>query len=86
MLSNHHEVVIEKNKDFVGPGHNSQLVTDDAGNDWIFYHGVNVKNPEGRVLMMSKIVWEDGWPTVENSSPAVTATAPYSKVNTKIKK
>ena len=52
MLSNHHEVVIEKNKDFVGPGHNSQLVTDDAGNDWIFYHGVNVKNPEGRVLMM----------------------------------
>lgn len=36
--------------------------------------------------MMSKIVWEDGWPTVENSSPAVTATAPYSKVNTKIKK
>jgi len=79
MLSNHHEVVIEKNKDFVGPGHNSQLVTDDAGNDWIFYHGVNVKNPEGRVLMMSKIVWEDGWPTVENSSPAVTATAPYFK-------
>jgi len=28
MSDNHHEILIQKNKAFVGPGHNSELVTD----------------------------------------------------------
>lgn len=77
MMSNHHEVVIHGNDDFIGPGHNSQIVTDDAGNEWVFYHAIDVKNPEGRVLMMSNLLWdEEGWPYIEGGSPALTAPAP----------
>ena len=45
MLDNHHEVLIHKNESFVGTGHNSEIVTDEAGNDWVLYHAVSVKNP-----------------------------------------
>ena len=51
MMENNHEVLIRKNKAFVGTGHNAELMTDEAGNDWILYHGVNVSNPHGRVLL-----------------------------------
>ena len=65
MMDNKHEVLIQKSNSFVGTGHNSEIVTDNAGNDWFFYHAVSTKKPEGRVLMLDKISWEDGWPTVE---------------------
>ena len=55
MLDNKHEILIHKNNSFVGTGHNSEIVKDDAGNDWFFHHAVSTKNPEGRVLMMDKI-------------------------------
>lgn len=70
MLDNHHEILIHKNNNFVGTGHNSEIVTDKAGNDWIFYHAVSVKHPEGRVLMLDKISWKNGWPNVTNNSPS----------------
>ena len=79
MLNNCHEIVIQGNETFVGPGHNSQLVTDDAGNDWIFYHAVKVSNPEGRVLMMDKVEWIDGWPYVKGASPSIEAEVPVFK-------
>ena len=31
---------------------------------------------KGRVLMMDRIIWEDGWPKVEGSVPALQAIAP----------
>lgn len=65
MLENHHEVLIDKNEAFVGPGHNSEIVTDDKGADWMFYHAVSVANPEGRVLMLDRVNWKKGWPVVE---------------------
>jgi arabinan endo-1,5-alpha-L-arabinosidase len=77
MMDNKHEVLIQKSNSFVGTGHNSEIVTDNAGNDWFFYHAVSTKKPEGRVLMLDKISWEDGWPTVEGSvasTEAVPAT------------
>ena len=70
MLDNKHEVLIHKNNSFVGAGHNSEIVSDNAGNDWFFYHAVSTKQPDGRVLMMDKIEWKDGWPSVEGSSPS----------------
>ena len=76
MLDNHHEVLIRKSDAFVGPGHNSEIVTDDAGNDWFFYHAVYVENPEGRVLMMDKIEWNEGWPFVKGVSPSVKSDKP----------
>ena len=76
MLTNHHEVLIQKNNSFVGTGHNSEIVTDKAGNDWIFYHGVDVKNPHGRVLLLDKVQWKEGWPRIETSSPSVQSLLP----------
>ena len=76
MMDNHHEVLIHKNDAFVGTGHNSEIVTDNAGNDWVFYHAVSVENPAGRVLMMDKIDWEGGWPSVKGNSPSVKSDKP----------
>ena len=76
MLDNHHEVLIHKNDAFVGTGHNSEIVTDKVGNDWMFYHAVSTKNPGGRVLMMDKVDWKDGWPSVTGNSPSIEAERP----------
>lgn len=76
MLENHHEVLIDKNAAFVGPGHNSEIVTDDKGADWMFYHAVSVANPEGRVLMLDRVNWKKGWPVVEGNTPSLQAKAP----------
>lgn len=76
MLDNHHEILIHKNEYFVGPGHNSEIIMDKAGNDWIFYHAVNVKNPEGRVLMLDKIIWKNDWPEVKGQSPSLESERP----------
>lgn len=76
MLDNQHEILIQKNNSFVGVGHNSEIVTDKAGNDWMFYHGVSTKNPDGRVLMMDKVEWKDGWPSVQGNTPSTEAEKP----------
>ncbi|MGM9789637.1 MAG: family 43 glycosylhydrolase [Candidatus Cryptobacteroides sp.] len=77
MMGNHHELLIQKREGkFVGTGHNSEIVKDNAGNDWILYHAFRVENPDGRVLMLDRIVWNDGWPEVAGNCPSVTAEAP----------
>ena len=76
MLENNHEVLISKNKSFVGTGHNAELVTDKAGNDWILYHGVSVANPHGRVLLLDRVNWKKGWPIVKNNSAYTEAKKP----------
>lgn len=59
---------------FVGPGHHA-MITDDAGDDWMLYHAMergNARLPNGvnrRVLMLDRIVWEDGWPTIPGMVP-----------------
>jgi arabinan endo-1,5-alpha-L-arabinosidase len=71
--------VIQKNEHFVGPGHCSEIVTDDAGHDWILYHGYVKGNEDagGRQLLMSQIIWENDWPSVAGGTPALKADAPY---------
>lgn len=76
MMENHHEVLIHGNEAFVGTGHNSEIVADDRGNDWILYHAVSRANPTGRVLMMDQVRWKDGWPEVEGATPSLEAEAP----------
>lgn len=76
MMDNHHEVLIRKNDAFVGTGHNSEIVSDRKGTDWILYHAVNVQDPSGRVLMLDRVDWVDGWPQVAGSSPSLEAEAP----------
>lgn len=77
MLDNHHEVVIHKSDAFVGTGHNSEIVTDNKGQDWMFYHAFLASEPErGRVLMLDPIQWKDGWPVVDGQVPALKAKKP----------
>ena len=76
MMNNRHETVIRKNEAFVGVGHNSQIVQDNAGNDWILYHGFRVDAPRGRRLFLDKIVWDDDWPTIAGGTPSIEADAP----------
>lgn len=76
MMENHHEILIHGNDAFVGTGHNSEIVADDRGNDWILYHAVSRANPTGRVLMLDRVRWKDGWPEVEGATPSLEAEAP----------
>ena len=65
LLDNHYDVLLSKNDNIVGPGHNAGLITDDTGNDYMFYHGFKASDPDaGRVVWLSRIVWADGWPSV----------------------
>lgn len=80
MLENNHEILIRRNNQFVGTGHNSEIVTDDDGNDWILYHAVKVDSPKGRKLMLDRIEWIDGWPVVEGDTPSLKHPVPsFSK-------
>lgn len=73
MLKNAYDVVIDRNSRFVGPGHNSEIVTDDEGQDWILYHAYDLtQNESERMLMLDRITWQDGWPVVEGGSPSTT--------------
>lgn len=76
MLDNHHEILIHQNESFVGTGHNSEIVRDKAGNDWVLYHAVSTTSPGGRVLMLDKIDWKDGWPSVSGNSPSLEFERP----------
>lgn len=77
MMDNHHEVVIGKNEQFVGTGHNSEIVQDSKGKDWIFYHAVSVDNPKGRVLMLDQVRWENDWPYIAGGTPSLKADRPF---------
>lgn len=78
MLDNKHEVLISGDKDFAGTGHNSEIITDKAGNDWILYHAYCRSHSEkARTLMLDKVTWgADGWPVVNDGTPASFAQRP----------
>ncbi len=76
VMENHHEVLIHKNEQFVGVGHNSGIVQDQAGVDWIFYHGVCVEDAKGRNLFLDRIDWINDWPVVKDNQPSLESEAP----------
>ena len=56
LLDNHYEVVLQRNERVAGPGHNAEIVTDDAGTDFLIYHGFKTDKPrDGRVVYMDRI-------------------------------
>jgi arabinan endo-1,5-alpha-L-arabinosidase len=58
---------------WVGPGHNS-VVTDEAGQDWFAYHAIDQGDPylaapnplniNKRPLLLDRLEWVRGWPSV----------------------
>ena len=62
---------------FRGTGHNSALIRDDAGQDWLYYHSFWSGNDyQGRCLLMDRVQWKKGWPFIENGQPSSLAPAP----------
>ena len=61
---------------FGGPGHNSRIITDDNGVDWMFYHAYTsdeVNSDTNRQLMLDKVEWDaNGWPTLGYGTPSYT--------------
>lgn len=76
MLDNHHETILQKNDGFVGPGHNSEIVTDKDGQDWILYHAFEARAPKSRKLMLDRVNWRDGWPEIHDGTPSSRAEVP----------
>ena len=77
-MENNFMLVLQKSNKVVGPGHNSEIVQDDAGQYWMLYHGFDAADPDGgRKVYLDQIIWDkDGWPSVRNRTPSVTANAP----------
>jgi arabinan endo-1,5-alpha-L-arabinosidase len=71
--------VLNENDDWQAPGHNC-IVTDAAGQDWMFYHAIDrrqptfdaINNEQGysrRVLLLDKVVYDEaGWPHIGTPS------------------
>lgn len=81
MLDNHHEVLLSGDDAVKGTGHDSQIITDDKGQDWIFYHGYDMTSLKaGRKMFLEQVRWVDGWPVLsETGHPSKSAIAPYIK-------
>ncbi|HEX8231631.1 MAG TPA: family 43 glycosylhydrolase, partial [Chloroflexia bacterium] len=70
-----HLVISMNGNRWVGPGHNA-IISDTAGTDWFFYHAIdrgnayfNNPNPfniNKRPMMLDRLDWFNGWPTVRS--------------------
>ncbi|HEX7665646.1 MAG TPA: glycoside hydrolase family 43 protein [Polyangiaceae bacterium] len=68
--------ILRTNAGWYGPGHNS--VTTRDGHDYIVYHAWKGKHScsdkgEHRELLVDRIAWKNGWPSVNNGTPSRTA-------------
>ena len=71
-MSNSFDTILSKDASFVyGPGHCSEIVSDDAGNDWICYHGYQASDVDkGRQMYLDQILWDsEGWPYITGNTP-----------------
>ncbi|UOR04608.1 glycoside hydrolase family 43 protein [Hymenobacter aerilatus] len=66
--------ILVGNAHWHAPGHNC-LITDAAGQDWLAYHAIDPRQPtfdaindeqgySRRVMLLSRVVYENGWPRV----------------------
>ena len=78
-------VILEKNAEWLAPGHNS-VIRDDNGDDWIIYHAINTKQRNvaagetiggdrdvRRVMLMNRLVYKKGWAYAEGGTPTITS-------------
>lgn len=72
----HGSLLVEGDTNFIGPGHTSNIVSDNKNNDWILYHAIDPEHDElsngtpRRVLMLDALEWEDGWPAINRHKPS----------------
>lgn len=80
--------ILTGNDTWKAPGHNS-VVRDADSTDWMVYHAINRDQPtrptgtgvrwDRRVMLIDRIVYESGWPRIENASPSDDAPVPGIK-------
>lgn len=81
MLDNSWELVLEGDgQKWIGPGHNSIIIQDDEGTDWMIYHSY-MKDANGgvggRLGMLDRVLWtNDGWPYIKNCIPSNSGLIP----------
>jgi len=75
LLTNGGTLLVRRNastEGFVGAGHNGDIIEDKAGQTWMLYHAFKKGQPgTGRVMLLDKINWQNGWPAIENSEPSI---------------
>lgn len=77
MLDGDFDVLLHGNSFVAGPGHNSEFITDDKGQDWMIYHGYLMADPDaGRQVFMDKVDWIDGWPQVAGNVSSIESVKP----------
>lgn len=71
MLNNQYREVVKGNSKWAGPGHNSIIIKDDAGTEWMIYHGRWKANDAGRFVLLDRLLWtDDDWPYVKGLAPS----------------
>lgn len=66
-------VILERNKRWKGPGHNS-VVKDAANQYWMIYHAIDTTmQPFARVMLIDKINFKNGWPSIVTGTPSTAA-------------
>jgi len=70
-------LVGDENNKWVGPGHNSEIITDNDGKEFILYHSIDYGNPlllgsvTRRPLLLDEIFWDEtGWPYITDNKPS----------------
>ena len=80
MINNRYEVLLSGNTKFVGPGHNSRIISDKDEKTWMLYHAyIRGRSHIGRTVCMDEVKWtNDEWPYFEGDSPSSgEQTGPY---------
>jgi arabinan endo-1,5-alpha-L-arabinosidase len=80
--------ILTANDTWKAPGHNS-VVRDAEGTDWLVYHAINRDQPtrptgtgtrwDRRVMLTDRIVYDNGWPRIEDASPSEMAPVPATE-------
>lgn len=67
-------VILKGNKKWIAPGHNS-IVSDQDNQNWIVYHAIDAADKsKGRVMLIDKVTYKDGWPKIGAGTPTVHST------------
>ena len=72
MFDNNYTTILTGDSRWKGPGHNSEIITDDEGQTWLLYHSYDMNNGcNGRLMLLDKITWtSDGWPVINDGHPS----------------
>lgn len=61
--------ILVANARWLAPGHNA-VITDDAGVDWLVYHAFDTTRPGARMMLIDRISYVGGWPSIAGRSPS----------------